>query len=209
MGLRFLKNGWFLLGKILWKYGWWLGILAFIGKNHLAFIDVPNSLSWLINRGVWNYPWIQQVFDDRWYTINRPLYLFFPNRDIIARKMLISWTLMRFPWISWVSSRIARVWTAFSDFLSWSQLTTAYKTVFPCFWWCLLFVLPRLQRSGAQIWCSGGSLHILMPMENPIVCNHYRLAFFFYEQNWCFLCLVMPSVIYNLMQCEWCNAMQR
>ena len=50
--------------------------------------DVPNiPIGWLINRGVetTNYPWIQQVNDDRWYT--KPAQTCFYQKDIIVTRL--------------------------------------------------------------------------------------------------------------------------
>ena len=55
--------------------------------KHLT-IDVPNSSKgWLMKiEGFDVYPYLQQVTDDRWYTVFRPLYLFFPFKDAIGHR---------------------------------------------------------------------------------------------------------------------------
>ena len=43
--------------------------------------QIPIGL--LIDKGVWNYPQLQQVNDDRWYTSHRPKAIFY-QKDIIV-----------------------------------------------------------------------------------------------------------------------------
>ena len=51
----------------------------------------PFPIGWLINRGGWNYPYLQQVNDGRWYTSHRPKPLFTKRTWLDGTSMILIW----------------------------------------------------------------------------------------------------------------------